>query len=99
MKNHFYELPVAVSQVNSSLHPMLDFVIQPKSTFFGVMANQKGRAVQKKHIAIFYPEEITGIGMNSKTSGIMTGGKPARSHIAKGFLTYVLCHGLESLLE
>lgn len=99
MKNQFYELPLPISQVNSSLHPILDFVIQPKSSLFGVMTDEKGGIVQEEHIAIFHPEEVTGIGVNSKTSGFMTGGNPARSHIAESFLRDVFCHGLQPLPE
>jgi hypothetical protein len=99
MKNHFYEFPVAPFQVNSSLHPMLDFVIQSKSTLFGVMTDQKRGIVQNEYIAVLHPEEITGIGMNPKTSGIMTGGKPARSHVAEGCLSDVFCHRLQPLLK
>jgi hypothetical protein len=99
MKNHLYEFPIAISQVNGSPHPEFDFIIQTEPSLLRVMADEEGNIVQNDYVSIFYPEKITGVCVDSKMMIAMAGREPAGSHIMKGLLCEMFSHYAMPLVE
>jgi hypothetical protein len=87
-----HDLQAAVFQINGSLNPKLDLILQTKSSLLGIMANEIGSFAKDNHVVIFYTKKVGCIFMYSKTTGDPVVRKPVGSHSSEVILGKRLCH-------
>jgi hypothetical protein len=92
VKYKFHDLQAAVSQINGSLDPKLDLIIQAKSQLLGIMANEIGFSAEDHHIVIFHTEKVRCVLMYSKTTGDPLVRKPVGCHFTEVILRKGVCH-------
>jgi hypothetical protein len=93
VKDQFHDLEAAVLQIDHTLDPELDVVLQTESQLLGVMADQIGPFLQDHHIVVFHLKEISGIRVYPKPFRDLVRREPSRDHSLQGFLGVGIVHG------
>ncbi len=79
------DLHLRVAQVDGPFDPVFDLVIQPETSFLGILPHEKRASIEKHHIVVLHPEKVAGIGVDLNRLAIRHTGNPVDDTLADFF--------------